>query len=213
MTDTSTPLSHLRRQPSQDRSAQRFELILDTMAALVDEVGYGAITISLIAKRSEMSGPAVYRYFDDLQSISRALATRNLHRFLDKANAAIADGSGEWPDTMLAALDSLSDMYRTEPGFRGIRLGDGIDRNLIDPSETNRGIVARMLAERFIERYGDPQRENFLGHIYTVVEIADSLIGRAFEADPDGDKFFIDECRRIVVSYLDEYVARPSTNA
>ena len=46
-----------------------------------------------------------------------------------------------------------------------------------------------------------------------VVEIADSLIGRAFETDPDGDQFFIDECRRIVVSYLDEYVARVSSVA
>jgi len=213
VTDTSTSTSHLRRQPSQDRSTQRFELILDTMAALVDEVGYGAITISLIAKRSAMSGPAVYRYFDDLQSISRALATRNLTRFLEKANANIAEGSGEWPDTLLEALDSLVEMYRTEPGFRGIRLGDGIDRNLIDPTETNRSVIARMLADRFVERYGDPQHENFLNHVYTVVEIADSLIGRAFETDPHGDQFFIDECRRIVVSYLDEYVARSSSVA
>jgi AcrR family transcriptional regulator len=210
MSDTAL---HIRRQPSQDRSTQRFELILNTMAELIDEVGYSSITISLIAKRGEMSGPAVYRYFDDVQSISRALATRNLNRFVEKASAVIADGNLEWPDTMLSALDSLCEMHRTEPGFRWLRLGDGIDRNLIDSTETNRKIVSKLLADLFIQRYGDWNRPNLLKHIETVVEIAETLVAKAFETDPDGDTFFIDEARRVVVVYLDEYVARPYDKA
>lgn len=211
MTDTTT--AYVRRLPSQDRSALRFELILDTMAALIDEVGYSTITISLIAKRSEMSGPAVYRYFDDVQSISRELATRNLNRFIEKAGAAIADNNLEWPDTMLSAIDSLCVMHRTEPGFRWLRLGDGIDRNLIDATDSNRRIVAQLLADLFIQRYGDWNRPNLLKHIETVVEMGDALVAKAFEADPAGDEFFIAEARRVIVNYLDEYVARPYEQA
>jgi AcrR family transcriptional regulator len=183
------------------------------MAELIDEVGYSTITISLIAKRSQMSGPAVYRYFDDVQSISRELATRNLNRFIEKASTAIADNALEWPATMLSALDSLCEMHRTEPGFRWLRLGDGVDRNLIDATESNRRIVSRLLADLFTQRYGDWNRPNLLKHIETVVEITEAVVAKAFESDPEGDPFFINEARRVVVSYLDEYVARPYEQA
>jgi len=211
--NTEATTTHIRRQPAQDRSALRFELILDTMAGLIDEVGYSSITISLIAKRSSMSGPAVYRYFDDVQSISRELATRNLNRYIERAAAVIADNGLEWPDTMLSALEAFCEMHRVEPGFHWLRLGDGIDRNLISTTDTNHRILSRLLADLFIQRYGDWNRPNLLKHIETIVEIAEALIAKAFESDSDGDPFFIGEARRVIVMYLDEYVSRAPEDA
>ena len=66
------PRAAMRRSPRQDRSTQRIELILDTTAALIDEVGYGSLSPTLIAKRVGMSGPGIYRYFDGLQAIASA---------------------------------------------------------------------------------------------------------------------------------------------
>ena len=80
----------LRRHPVQGRSSQRIDLILDTAAALIDESGYGALSPTLIARRAGMSGPAIYRYFADTDAVVRALAMRNLERFL--AAAAVEGG-------------------------------------------------------------------------------------------------------------------------
>lgn len=197
----------LRRVPRQDRSEQRFELILDTTAALIDEVGYGNLTTSLIAKRVGMSGPGIYRYFDGLQAIASALATRNLHRFLENSTSILSDENVTWQEAMANAVDIYCEMHRSEPGFRWLRLGDSIDRHLIDETETNRTVVARMMAEVFISRYQVSPRDDLLEHVEIMVEIVDSLTARAFMTNVDGDAFFIDECSRIVVDYLAEYLA------
>lgn len=197
----------LRRVPRQDRSEQRFELILDTTAALIDEVGYGNLTTSLIAKRVGMSGPGIYRYFDGLQAIASALATRNLHRFLENATTILSDENVTWQEAMANAVDIYCEMHRTEPGFRWLRLGDAIDRHLIDESDTNRKVVARMMAEVFISRYQVSPRDDLLEHVEIMVEIVDSLTARAFMTNLDGDEFFIKECARIVIGYLADYLA------
>jgi len=197
----------LRRVPRQDRSEQRFELILDTTAALIDEVGYGNLTTSLIAKRVGMSGPGIYRYFDGLQAIASALATRNLHRFLENATSILSDENVTWQEAMANAVDIYCEMHRSEPGFRWLRLGDAIDRHLIDESDTNRKVVARMMAEVFISRYKVSPRDDLLEHVEIMVEIVDSLTARAFMTNPKGDEFFIDECSRIVIGYLTDYLA------
>jgi AcrR family transcriptional regulator len=199
--------SSLRRVPRQDRSEQRFELILDTTAALIDEVGYGNLTTSLIAKRVGMSGPGIYRYFDGLQAIATALATRNLHRLLERAAELTSDTSLEWQSAMRGLVGVYSEMFRTEPGFRWLRLGDAIDRHLIDDTETNSTVVARHMADHFVERYDVFPRPDLLQHVEVMVEIADSLVARAFVANPDGDPFYIDEASRILTGYLGEYLA------
>jgi AcrR family transcriptional regulator len=198
----------LRRVPRQDRSEQRFELILDTTAALIDEVGYGSLTTSLIAKRVGMSGPGIYRYFDGLQAIARALATRNLQRLLERAAELTSDTSLEWHDAMNGLVTVYSEMFRTEPGFRWLRLGDAIDRHLIDESETNRTVVAKVMAKHFVDRYDVSHRDDLLEHVEVMVEIADSLIARAFVSNLDGDEFFISETSRLLTNYLGEYLAR-----
>jgi AcrR family transcriptional regulator len=197
----------LRRVPRQDRSEQRFELILNTTAELIDEVGYGNLTTSLIAKRVGMSGPGIYRYFDGLQAIARALATRNLQRLLERAAQLTSDTSLEWTDAMNGLVGVYSEMFRTEPGFRWLRLGDAIDRHLIDESETNRTVVAKVMAKHFVDRYNVSHRDDLLEHVEVMVEIADSLIARAFVSNLDGDEFFISEASRLLTSYLGEYLA------
>ena len=197
----------VRRVPRQDRSEQRFELILDTTAALIDEVGYGNLTTSLIAKRVGMSGPGIYRYFDGLQAIATALATRNLRRLLERAAELTSDTSLEWDQAMHGLVGVYCDMFRSEPGFRWLRLGDAIDRHLIDETETNRTVVARYMADHFVERYDVYPRPDLLQHVEVMVEIADSLVARAFVSNADGDEFYIAETSRLLTRYLGEYLA------
>jgi AcrR family transcriptional regulator len=201
--------SFIRRTPTQDRSTQRFTLILDTMAALIDEVGYATITISLIAKQSGMTGPAVYRYFDDLHSIARALARRNRDRFFDRVNLTLANEDLAWEDAMRALAADYGSMFREEPGFRWLRLGDELDRNMVSPELSSRAIVARAAAEVFVDRYEVDYRHDLVRHVEVMIEFADALIARAFLFDPDGDEFFIEQCAVVLNSYLGNYLAKP----
>lgn len=197
-----------RHRPRQDRSAQRVELILDTTAALIDEVGYSALTPALIARRSGMSGPAIYRYFTDRESIALALAQRNLERYVERCRHFLASTT-EWQDAIVAAIDAYADFFRNEPGFRRIRLGDTIAQDLLDGRASNKRVLASAVSELFVEQFDVLPRTDLVRHVEVMVELGECLIARAFESAPDGDPFFLDECARLMVDYLAEYLARP----
>jgi AcrR family transcriptional regulator len=200
--------SPARHSPRQDRSTQRVELILDTTAALIDEVGYGNITPTLIARRAGMSGPAIYRYFDDLDAIVCALAERNLERYLERSQALL-EASEDWQGAIAGTVTVYSEFYRDEPGFRWLRLGDPIAGNLLSETEGNKTLLARQISELFVARYEVDSRKDLLAHVEVMVEIGDALIARAFESDQNGDRFFLDECTRVMVNYLGDYLAQP----
>jgi len=198
----------MRRLPRQDRSEQRIELILDSLATLIDEVGYTNVSIAMIAKRAEMSGPGIYRYFDDLNAITSALAKRNLERLLEKAAPALENAGEIWQDGISAAIAVYAELFRDEPGFRWLRLGDTVDKYLINADQGNRTVLARVIGDLFVERYEVGYRDDLLGHVEVMVEIVDSLSARAFAANPKGDPFFLGEIPRIINAYLAEYLER-----
>ena len=198
----------LRRRPEQARSEQRMALILDTAAMLLDEASVSQLNVSTIAKRAEMSGPGIYRYFDDIDAIIRQLATRNLERLVTGTRNAVADDVVEWPDAVSRAVAVCVDLYRHEPGFRRLALGDAVDRHLISPIVTNKTLLARQVAEIFKVRFDVWYRPDLLKHVEVLVEMAMALVDKAFESDPDGDEFFLAECARVLFDYFDAYLAR-----
>jgi AcrR family transcriptional regulator len=196
----------LRRHPMQGRSSQRIDLILDTAAALIDESGYGALTPTLIARRAGMSGPAIYRYFADTDAVVRALAMRNLERFLAAAVAEVTQHE-VWQDALAGFVDSYAALMRDEPGFRWLGLGDGVDRHLLSATERNTRVVGRAAGEFMSTRYDTWDRPGFAKHVDVIVELIVALVDRAFDGNDEGDPFFIGEARRLAVAYLDEFLA------
>lgn len=195
----------LRRTPAQDRSTQRLELILDTTARLLDEVGYPVITPALIAREAGMSGPAVYRYFADLDAIITALSARVRGRFLGRLAAMLEDESVTWELGVANAIDIYVDMYRNEPSFRVFRLQGGPH---LQPEMIGRdlSIVASATIAHFQPRYDTWDRPLMREHIEVMIEIIEALVHRAFEADESD--FFISEAKRVSVDYLADFLLR-----
>ena len=194
----------LRRQPSQDRSTQRIELILDTAATLIDEVGYTGISPALIARNAGMSGPAVYRYFSDLDAIISALAARVLDRFLVRIGEMLADPKLTWEEAMAGAVDIYADMFANEPGFRIVRLQGSAAAT---PARTQRdtGVIAAAVIGYFKPRFETWDRPLFHEHVQVMIEIIEALVTRAFNSNEYD--FFIAEAKRVSTGYLGTYLA------
>ncbi len=71
----------LRKQPVQQRSAKRVELMLESCAALIDELGYDGVTTTLIAERAGVAVGSLYQFFPDKRAVVQALTKRNLDHF------------------------------------------------------------------------------------------------------------------------------------
>ena len=144
MYDSPTPttgITLIRNEPVQARSTARLAALLDAAAEAVDELGYERLTTAMVADRAGASIGTVYRYFPDRVAVLQSLAARNEERAVVRVIDVIAaPDHRDWLEAMVAAFDVLVDLFRVEPGFAAIRLGDvlslrpateGIPRNTV----------------------------------------------------------------------------------
>jgi len=195
----------VRTEPVQQRSNERITLLLDTAATLIDEKGIDGLTTSDVAARSRSSVGVVYRYFPNIQSLLRALAARNMQRFLEASFARLEDEPSEWMGELDTVLNVYADLSRTEPGFRALHFGGVIDERFISGQVD----ANRELADRFVEfvshRYSLPATEEFSVDLDVAIEVAAALLQRAFRNDREGDERYIEKARVVVRGILEPY--------
>jgi AcrR family transcriptional regulator len=199
----------VRRLPAQDRSAQRVNLILDTAAQLIDEHGLSAVTPTAIARRSGMTGPAIYRYFADAESILHALAGRNLERFFAAQESVVLDPQLTWNDAVATAVENCAELFRSEPGFARLGIGEALDRDVRGLPYGHFRTVALAVVAQFQPRDPAWDRPMMVEHIEVVGQVVFVLLGRAFDTDPNGDPFFIAEAKRFGISYVADVLGTP----
>lgn len=197
-----TQATPLRRQPVQQRSAKRVEQMLDASAQLIDEIGYEALTTTLIAKRARVAVGSLYQFFPDKRAVVQALTQRNLDWFVAATNERLtSEDPSHWWDVVDSVLDIYLDMHRTVPGFAKVHFGDVVDRQLLDEGRDNNKVIADSLAE-LVRKYVEKPGENLSLAIGVAIEMADALLKFAFRRDPQGDPEIVGETKHVIKVYL-----------
>lgn len=193
----------LRNEPVQARSTARLTALLDAAAAIVDEIGYERLTTAMVAQRAGASIGTVYRYFPDRIALLQALGGRNLDRVLTRTHEELVDPRHtDWVSALSAAFEILVDAFRTEPGFRGLRVGDRLDLRPVTTERTYNSIVANRLLDGLVARFGVEDTPEVRFKFETAIEVSDALAARAFARDPNGEQAFLDAGRDIVYTML-----------
>jgi AcrR family transcriptional regulator len=193
----------LRNEPVQARSTARLATLLDAAATIVDEVGYERLTTAMVSERAGASIGTVYRYFPDRIALLQALGARNLERVLSRADAAVLDEQyTDWATALGAAFAVLVDAFRTEPGFRGLRVGDVIDLRPTPNERRYNTVVADRLLDGLVSRFGVTDSPELRFAFETSIEISDALAARAFATNPQGDDAFLQKSEDVVYGIL-----------
>lgn len=193
----------LRNEPVQARSTARLTALLDAAAQVVDEIGFERLTTAMVAERAGASIGTVYRYFPDRIALLQALGARNLERVLTRSSDEILNPAHtDWLTALSASFGVLVEAYRTEPGFRGLRVGDVIDLRPAPNERTYNSIVSDRLLDGLVSRFGVPDNQEVRFLFETVIEVSDSLATRAFARDPQGDERFLIAGREHVYALL-----------
>ncbi|MGH3515944.1 MAG: TetR family transcriptional regulator [Haloechinothrix sp.] len=196
-------LTPLRRQPVQQRSAKRVAQMLDSCAALIDELGYDALTTTLIAKRAEVAVGSLYQFFPDKRAVVQALTQRNFEHFMQRVQERLTSiDTTHWWDIVDTLLDVYLQMHRELPGFAKVHFGDVVDVHLLDEHRDNNAVVADSLATLVSGRLDVPPEQIALP-ITVGVEAADALLKFAFRRNPDGDQAIVDETKDMIKGYLE----------
>jgi AcrR family transcriptional regulator len=201
----------LRNEPVQARSTARLAALMNAAAAVVDEIGYERLTTAMVAERAGASIGTVYRYFPDRIAVLQALGARNLERALTRVNDEVANEKhGDWMTALTASLGTLVDAFRTEPGFRSLRVGDVIDLRPAPNEQLFTSVLATALLDGLVARFGLPDNAKVRFAFETAVEVSDALAARAFARDAGGDPAFLAASRDIVAFLLTPHFGEPA---
>lgn len=193
----------VRTEPTQRRSTQRLDALLDAAAEIVDETGFERLTTQMVAERAGASIGTVYRYFPDRVAVLHALRERSIRRFRERvADDMERTALTTWWDVVDVSLDAFAALYRDEPGFSVVHAGrrDTADGD-IEPEFAHR--LASLIEAEF---GGVPDPEELRFRLGVAIELGDALISRAFERKPVGDDRYLAEAKRLVHDYLAEHL-------
>lgn len=201
----------LRNEPVQARSTARLAALLDAAAAVVDEIGYERLTTAMVAERAGASIGTVYRYFPDRIAVLQALGARNLDRVLTRAVEELVDTKhGNWADALASSFGLLVEMFRSEPGFRSLRVGDVIDLHPAANERTYNSLVADALFDGLVSRFEIADTPEARFAFETALEVSDALAARAFARDRNGDEKYMDAGREITIGILAPHFGVPA---
>ena len=200
----------IRTEPVQQRSSERITSLLDAAAELIDSHGIDGLTTGEVAARSGSSVGVVYRYFPNIQSLLRALAARNMEKFVERLYSSMEDSPENWQAAMDRAIDHYVDLNRNEPGFRALGFGDVIDKRFVQPELSNNTVLARSFSALLVEKYDITPSEELSFDLEVIIEIADAMLQRAFVYEKNGDERFISKLRTIVYDYMAPHAVLPA---
>ncbi len=182
--------------------------MLDACAGLVDEVGYEALTTTLLAERAGVAIGSIYQFFPDKRAVVQALTLRNLEAYLQRVTERFASGTfGNWWDGVDASIEEYIAMHREVPGFRTLHFGDVVDVHLLDEHKDNNSVIASALAALLASTFQMENSERLDFSLTIAVETADALIKLAFRRDPAGDARVLAEVRSVIRDYLERAFA------
>jgi AcrR family transcriptional regulator len=180
--------------------------MLDTCAALVDEIGHEALTTTLLAERAGVAIGSIYQFFPDKRAVVQALTLRNLEAYLERLTERFrAGGFSNWWDGVDASIDEYIAMHREVPGFRTLHFGDVVDVHLLDEHRDNNAVIAAALAAQLAANFELEAGERLDFALMIAVETADALIKLAFRHDANGDPRVLAEVKTVIRDYLERH--------
>ena len=199
MSTEPTYIHLLKRQPTQARSIQRVDGILDAAAELLGVREPAAITIRELAAVAGVPTGTVYQFFDDKDAVLQALAVRFVAAMPQVLDETLAGAGDAWTDTLDRVVDAYADMARAHPALRRLWLSGTLDAaTRTIERETDATLAARLgaLLRDQAGSTGGSQAE-----WETLVAIINALLIHAFTLDPEGDETALHEARRAVRAY------------
>lgn len=200
--------------PIQARSRERVERILDATAQLVLVDGIDGLTTRGIADAAELPVASLYQYFSDKDAVLLALCERDMTEMDDQ----VARDLAAVPDLTIAtmvetAMRAFVKVYHRRPAFMQIWVRGRTNNAIYDYGRHhNRRIAENLLAVATSAQIVDTDTytaAELAALAELAVEVGDRAFQLAFERDPRGDNFLLDQAIELVTGYLERIAKRP----
>jgi len=140
-----------RAIPSQSRSQQTVDLILETAAALFVEQGYENTTTNVIAERAGISIGTLYRYFPDKVAVLNSLATQYYNQMGSLFDKLMVEDMKYLPPALFIdrLLDPILELHCSHRVYAHILLGSDVSTDIASVSCGSESEINAHIAEFF----------------------------------------------------------------
>lgn len=194
-----------RRVPTQARSRERVERILDAASKIVVSEGVDGLTTRSIAAAAGMPVASIYQYFSDRDAILLAIVERDTAE-MDEQVAADLGELEVWSIESLVrtTMTAYVKVYHRRPAFVEIWLRGRTNQAVHDYGRLHNRRTATSLFS-LAEGLGliTPGTEPMVAEL--AVEIGDRIFQLAFEKDDRGEEAVVAEGIAMVGAYLKGY--------
>ncbi|MCP4640823.1 MAG: TetR/AcrR family transcriptional regulator [bacterium] len=198
-----------RREPSQERSRQRVDIILDAVSELLVEQGFDAVTTRAIAEKAGVPVGSIYQFFPNKYAVLNALASRFLDR-IQIPYAAIASLEGprtQWADYLDAAVDALAGILFSDPSIPILWAGMQNSAELRASEQVHRqaGLESNMILLRQALPHVPEDRLYMIGN--AMIWTLQAFLTFAIELEEPRRSEAVEELKRALKAYVRSYVA------
>lgn len=196
-----------RRVPTQARSKERVERILDAAARVFAEAGYEAATTEAIAAHAATSIGSVYQFFPNKEALWDAIANRYRERtraLFDRLMSTRGPSS-TWGDLLDEIIDAFAAFERTDLDFRAVWANWHRAAGVLQAGHAlNREFALRAEQVLAIQAPSLPKAKRALVATMTVETISAMLI-LAARGDAAFSKNIVRETKLLLRRYLTPY--------
>jgi AcrR family transcriptional regulator len=191
--------------PTQRRSRERVERILDVTADLIVEHGVAELSTRAVAARAGVPVATLYQYFADKEEIVLALVERDIAEMDERVAQAVAGLETLSVRTVVeATMRAFVAVYHHRPAFVVIWWHDRTNAAVMRfCRQHNKRIAQYLFAFATSAGLLRPDTDPIVAELG--VEVGDRVFQVAFEHNLGGDKQVIDEGVELVVAYLERY--------
>lgn len=202
---TSTPTTGtpgLRRTPTQARSRERVERILDTASAIVVEHGIEGLTTRGIAAAADVPIASLYQYFSDRDAILLALVERDTLEMDEQVTLDLAGVQGLTITSLVeTTMRAYVKVYARRPDFVEIWLRGRTNAAVSEfCRQHNRRTAAELRAFAIDAELATADLPAAAAEL--AVEIGDRCFQLAYETKTSGDEYLIEQGIAMVAAYL-----------
>lgn len=194
-----------RRAPSQRRSRERVENILEAATALIAEAGSDAMRMSEVAERAGISIGSLYQYFPDKAAIIRTLAERynaQGRECIEAELANVRDMAG-----LRTAFGGLIDIYYglflAEPVIRDVWSGMQADKTLREVELEESRANGALLVDVLVRLKPDVDPEDLACSAFLIMSLGEATMRLAISVERAEGDALVEAYKRMVLRELE----------
>jgi len=194
----------LRRMPTQKRSRERVERMLDCATQLISENGSDALRMSELAEKAGVSIGSLYQYFPDKAAIILTLAERYnaMGRDCIRDELAGVESIEDLPEAFAGLIDIYYAMFLAEPVMRDIWSGTQADAALREIDLADSRSNAAMLEETILRLQPGADRAEVADTAFLIINLGEATMRLAISLKREEGDRMVSAFKRMVLREL-----------